>query len=259
VTARISGLGLRQHPLIGRLGAVVFLSLSIVVFGLYSPLAYGNPWTQSACKQVKLFELWDWDCNTFHTDLSQYATGSPAANSNAVSTGAPVVPSQAEKPAVIEKPKDQQQQVLSEAPKFTPIPLGAGGQQILSREEKVEYRDQDGNLLNEEQIAALSGKVSFKTRYETRTRVVDAAGNEILNEVVNVEEDVDREANKANNAGVAPPHPDASGETQESNMPERDVPATQLDVEEDEVKEGSVEKSNTGTPRPGSEANDATK
>ncbi len=44
----------------------------------------------------------------------------------------------------------------------------------------MEYRDQDGNLLNEEQVKALEGKVEFKTRYETRTRVVDAYGNEIV-------------------------------------------------------------------------------
>ena len=46
-------------------------------------------------------------------------------------------------------------------------------------EEKVEYRDEDGNLLDEEQVKALEGKVSFSTRYETRTRLVDAAGNEV--------------------------------------------------------------------------------
>ena len=72
VTARIPGIGLRERPFIGRLGAVVFLTLSIVAFGLYSPLAYGNPWTQSACKQVKLFDTWDWDCNTFLTEVNEY-------------------------------------------------------------------------------------------------------------------------------------------------------------------------------------------
>lgn len=70
ITNRIPGIGLRERPIIGRLGAVIFLVLSMVAFGLYSPLAYGNPWTQSACKQVKLFSKWDWDCNTFHTTVS---------------------------------------------------------------------------------------------------------------------------------------------------------------------------------------------
>ena len=69
ITARIPGVGLRERPFIGRIGAVCFLALSIVAFGLYAPLAYGNPWTQSACKQVKLFNTWDWDCNTFYTEV----------------------------------------------------------------------------------------------------------------------------------------------------------------------------------------------
>jgi len=71
VTARIPGIGLRERPLIGRLGAIIFLTLSIVAFGLYSPLAYGNPWTQAACKKVKLFDTWDWDCNTFLTEVNE--------------------------------------------------------------------------------------------------------------------------------------------------------------------------------------------
>ena len=36
-----------------------------------------------------------------------------------------------------------------------------------------------GNLLDEEQVRALEGKVSFETRYETRTRLVDEFGNEV--------------------------------------------------------------------------------
>ncbi len=72
-TSRIGGFGIRERPNIGKAGAILLLVLSIVGFTLYAPLAYGNPWTQSACKQVKLFDTWDWDCNTFHTSVS----GSP--------------------------------------------------------------------------------------------------------------------------------------------------------------------------------------
>lgn len=46
-------------------------------------------------------------------------------------------------------------------------------------EERIEYRDQDGNLLDDEQVKALEGKVEFHTRYETRTKLLDADGNEI--------------------------------------------------------------------------------
>lgn len=70
LTRRVSVLGLRERPIVSRVGAVVLLSLSIVAFGLYAPLAYGNAWTQSACKRVKLLDTWDFDCNAFHTDVS---------------------------------------------------------------------------------------------------------------------------------------------------------------------------------------------
>jgi dolichyl-phosphate-mannose-protein mannosyltransferase len=75
-------------------------------------------------------------------------------------------------------------------------------------EERVEYRDQDGNLLNEEQVKALEGKVEFKTRYETRTRVVDAQGNEIL---LPAGAEVPQEQEQPAAPPVAPPHPDVEG------------------------------------------------
>jgi dolichyl-phosphate-mannose-protein mannosyltransferase len=88
----------------------------------------------------------------------------------------------------------------------------APNQRLVHTEERVEYRDQDGNLLNEEQVKALEGKVEFKTRYETRTRVVDAQGNEVLlppGEQLPVEHQAQQAA--AAPVGVAPPHPDVEG------------------------------------------------
>lgn len=62
-------------------------------------------------------------------------------------------------------------------------------------------------MLNEEQVKALEGKVEFKTRYETRTRVVDAQGNEVLLPVEEGKEQGGEEKVEA----VAPPHPDVEG------------------------------------------------
>mgnify|MGYP000988154100 CR=1 FL=1 len=60
----------------------------------------------------------------------------------------------------------------------TPQPQG---HHVVSQEERIEYRDQDGNILNEEQVISLQkeGKVSFQTRYETRTRLINAGGREL--------------------------------------------------------------------------------
>lgn len=141
---------------------------------------------------------------------------------------------------------------LSDAPEAPPVasePPVAPGQQhsVVSREEKVEYRDQDGNILNDEQVKALEGKVSFKTRYETRTRMIDAQGNEIP---------------QPEEAGVAPPHPDVEGVDRETvGIPEPAFlgkPVAQKEVKADESKEQSVEKSDSGAAKPASEGNEAT-
>ncbi len=117
------------------------------------------------------------------------------------------------------------------------------GQKILAREEKIEYRDQDGNLLNEEQVKALEGKVEFKTKYETRTRVIDADGNEVL-----------MSPEELAGIGVAPPHPDVEGANQETKK---------APVDDDTRKEASSSKDGEKeaerlAPKPASEGNEAT-
>ena len=182
-------------------------------------------------------------------------TSSPSGPSSA-----PLPPSQKAKQAIVaeQKPIGGQnpppQQVSEKAdalvsPPPAHIPV-AEGQSILSREEKVEYRDQDGNLLDEEQVKALEGKVSFKTRYETRTRMVDAQGNEVV---------IPDNANE----GVAPPHPDVEGVDRETaGVPEQGskaAPNKQQDVKADESKEKSAVKSEADkSAKPASEGNEAT-
>ncbi|KFY24202.1 hypothetical protein V493_05388 [Pseudogymnoascus sp. VKM F-4281 (FW-2241)] len=251
ITNRIPGIGLRERPIIGRLGAVIFLVLSMVAFGLYSPLAYGNPWTQSACKQVKLFSKWDWDCNTFHTTYDQYSVKqvqSPVAN--AAPTSAPPPPAAIPEAKVQEEAQqpivEKELPVVSDAPVYSEAPANAASQSVVSREERVEYRDQDGNLLSEEQVEALKGKVSFQTRYETRTRVVDEAGLEL---------------EKAE-ASVAPPHPEVDNVDPETvDVPVNEdeaAPASQIEAEEDLVKEAAVENAKKGEAKPPADAPEAT-
>ena len=121
---------------------------------------------------------------------------------------------------------------------------------IIAKEEKVEYRDQDGKILNEEEVAALEGQVSFKTRYETRTRVVDANGKEI------------DDGGPAGAEGFAPPHPDVDRHAE--TLPEdpeddkRAYPAT-ASPEDDIGKEKSVEGKGKKAAKPASEGGKATK
>lgn len=87
-------------------------------------------------------------------------------------------------------------------------PSGAPEPRVIAKEEKIEYRDQNGNVLNDDQVKELEGKVEFKTKYETRTRVVDEKGNELP------VPDGGWPAEFA--AGVAPPHPDVQGVDKET-------------------------------------------
>jgi dolichyl-phosphate-mannose-protein mannosyltransferase len=165
-------------------------------------------------------------------------------------TSAPPPPPPAAHQQKLDPLRQEAPPAMSEAPPFisaNPLP---SGQSIISREEKIEYRDQDGNILDPEQVKALEGKVSFKTRYETRTRMIDAQGNEIM------------VGDETEDAGVAPPHPDVDNVDQETvGVPEpeyQESPASPEDVTADEQKEESIEKSQTGAAKPASEGNEAT-
>ena len=109
-------------------------------------------------------------------------------------------------------------------------------------ERKVEYHDEEGNSLNEEQVKELEGKVSFSTRYETRTKIVDSDGQVLY-----------KSANDA-----APLHPDVDQGTR--GIPDyegRDAPPN-ISPEKDQEKEKSIENAEGGKPKPASEANEAT-
>lgn len=163
---------------------------------------------------------------------------------------------QGQKPLADSKPN--QEPAISGAPKVPQVPVGE--QKILSREERVEYRDQDGNLLDEEQVKALQGKVEFKTRYETRTRIVDANGNEVPLPAGGEQQgpaNLDGASNEAPMAAspeaVAPPHPDIEGAEPETKrlIPDEPIPAAKKSVE------GEKENSEKSA-KPASEGNDAT-
>jgi len=120
-------------------------------------------------------------------------------------------------------------------------PQPAGEQRVIGREERIEYRDQNGNLLDESQVSALEseGRVSFKTKYETRTRLVDANGNEI-----------------PGSDGVAPNHPDIEGQNPDTKGVKEDPNSQPADAA---VSAGSINKEDHGKAMPASDANEATK
>ncbi|KAH0607434.1 uncharacterized protein H6S33_002468 [Morchella sextelata] len=162
ITARIATLKLREKPIAGWTLAVVFLAFSIVAFGLYAPLAYGNTWTKSECRRYEEYNV------IMSPNESAIKSSNPPLQASS-SSSAPeeaVTNKPAEEPVVVKKDSIQ----------------AADAGEVVSSEERIEYRDQDGNLLDEEQVKALEGKVEFHTRYETRIRLLDEFGNEISEE-----------------------------------------------------------------------------
>ena len=70
IFSRVRFLGLRDTPAIGNSIAAMFIVFAVLIFTMFAPLTYGNPWTQDKCRSIKLFDTWDFDCNTFHPDVS---------------------------------------------------------------------------------------------------------------------------------------------------------------------------------------------
>jgi dolichyl-phosphate-mannose-protein mannosyltransferase len=217
----LGSLTLKSRPIIGQATAVLILLASVAVFSLYAPLAYGNTWTKAECNRVKLFDTWDWDCNTFLDSYADYSLAVPSANGPAPTGSQAALHGPA--PPVAEDPAKE-------------VVVTPGQQQVLQgavTEEKIEYRDEKGNLLDEEQVKALEGKVSFSTRYETRTRLVDAQGNEIYNEVVEPGQDAGFAGSSAD--GPDPATGNEAGEAQASTKP------GSADAASDVAKEKAVE------------------
>lgn len=153
----------------------------------------------------------------------------------------PSIPSSVDKaPPAQESDKPSESKAAGVSDK--PAPPVAG--KVIGQEEKVEYRDQDGNILNEEQVKELQGKVKFETKYETRTRVVDDSGNELP---------VPEGGWPADIAGVAPPHPDVQGVDRETVKDKKVDPPKDAAASRDGEKESEWSKA-----KPASEGKEAT-
>jgi dolichyl-phosphate-mannose-protein mannosyltransferase len=153
---------------------------------------------------------------------------------------------------------------MSEQAIVSAPPQDAKDLPVVSKEERIEYRDDKGRVLDDEEVSALAGKVSFKTRYETRTRIVDAQGNEIYEGLVDSRGDTEELADAHDNAeeaGVAPPHPDAEGRNpetqQQADAPEASEAPPTIEVVEDQQKEKSIEQHKEEA-QPASEGQSAT-
>lgn len=156
---RVSLLGVKSKPIIGKIFIVGFVTLSVIAFYLLSPLAYGNAWTQRECQKVKLLDTWDFNCYNFHTDYAQYNTVNYEALPTTQPSVAPPAPHQADDAAE----NNIAENVVSSAP------VAAVNQDDRS---SWEYRDENGKLLSPEEVAALEDSnddIEYHLNYETRS------------------------------------------------------------------------------------------
>lgn len=65
--------GSKHLQKIGFIILTAFLALSSVFYYQYSPLIYGTQWTKSQCLSAKYLQGWDFDCNAFYDEISQYS------------------------------------------------------------------------------------------------------------------------------------------------------------------------------------------
>ncbi|XP_044716398.1 dolichyl-phosphate-mannose-protein mannosyltransferase domain-containing protein [Hirsutella rhossiliensis] len=212
LTARIPGVGARDSAAVNRIAT-------------------------SECNRVKLFNGWDWDCNNFFDTYAAYTAEDTPSSSLAATSTSPG----AKKPAAPEageKVENAKEPGVSSSP---PPP----GPRVVAQEEKIEYRDQDGNLLGPEQVKELEGKIDFQTKYETRTRVLDENGVEIPMPEGGWPADM--------GAGVAPPHPDVQGVDKETANVDDAKPNHDAAASRDGEREAERAKA-----KPASESKDAT-
>jgi dolichyl-phosphate-mannose-protein mannosyltransferase len=158
----------------------------------------------------------------------------------------PTTPAQAPPaPEQVNPPEQANQQAVEDQSEQEPnVTPEAKYPHLHGSKARVEFRDQHGNVLDEDLVASLQneGKVSFETRYETRTRL--SKGHEV--------DIVDGQV-----PPPVPPHPDVEGQNPETVGEQEkqhadDIPASVAGGER------SAEKADIPEAKPASEGNEAT-
>ena len=142
-----------------------------------------------------------------------------------------------QEPVQQEPPKEEVPQEEEPAPSVTPEAQPS----LKGKKARVEYRDENGNVLPESLVSSLrqNEKVKFETRFEYRSRL--ANGHEV--DVVD--------------GKVAPPHPDVEGQNPQTVQDDERRPVE--DVQAPVPGDGkSSEESNPPEAKPASEGNEAT-
>lgn len=86
--------------------AAVLLIIAIWNFVYLSPIAYGGKWTKAKCNNARWLKTWDFACNEFYDDYSQYDTTLAAATPQKSSPAVAAVHGDAGRPVLEDRPDD---------------------------------------------------------------------------------------------------------------------------------------------------------
>lgn len=138
---------------------ILFTAASIYFFHAHSPIAYGTDWTKDVCRNSRWVSTWDYDCENYFNDLSEYAnyTYVPKITTDEATTDVQNVvpaaePEQQEKKAVVSdvngaaSPHKREKVEKNEA------------ERMLDDLSNKKFLDGNGNELSPEQVKKLLEK-----------------------------------------------------------------------------------------------------
>lgn len=145
-----------------------YFVLASTFYVRYSPLIYGSPWTKSLCEKAKFLDM-DFDCNAFLETYEQYDTYKAIVPTTKADVVVTVTETNVKTEVEFSGQKAGQSSVNVIPP---PVP---------NANERVEYKDEHGNLLSEEQVNALvaAGQVNVEKRYMKDGKYYNEKGEEI--------------------------------------------------------------------------------
>lgn len=180
-----------KNKKIGYFLLATYFALAGAFFAWYSPLIYASPWTKSLCEKSKFLDM-DFECNTFlktYEEYDQFDASIKAANATSAvtvtDTNVNTVIDAGDNAGPVNNEVQPEQGDDAASNRDAPQqPIIAGGKLInpeLKEGEKIEYKDEHGNVLSEEQVQALiaKGGVNVEKRYQVDGKFYNEAGQEI--------------------------------------------------------------------------------
>ncbi|KAG1740311.1 glycosyltransferase family 39 protein [Suillus lakei] len=124
--------------------AAVLMIIAIVTYSKFSSLTYGDPWTKQKCTNAQWVKTWDFSCNEFLDDYSQYS-GVTVPTLNRTTPMATIGGEPGGRAAIVVEDKLGQDGVAPpQDEQGTAIPIGAPepGRDVFAKDKQKEIKSQ---------------------------------------------------------------------------------------------------------------------